>query len=181
MSGKPPVEKLYVTLRKGFAGKPKFLKEMLRTLGFHRCYETVEVKNYPSVRGMVERCLHLVEVETDDQYYERKKREAARLAPRPPVRVTHAMPYWLQYLPAENQKVTNIYDKDYFWEVYGKSRRYLEPDFVDKLKLMDKERAKRKEREEAEMTAPAAQKNVHKHVLVEAISRKKVDPDQQPA
>eukprot|EP01023_Acetabularia_acetabulum_P054999 TRINITY_DN6289_c0_g1_i4.p2 TRINITY_DN6289_c0_g1~~TRINITY_DN6289_c0_g1_i4.p2 ORF type:complete len:105 (+),score=18.26 TRINITY_DN6289_c0_g1_i4:40-315(+) len=70
MSAKPPVDKLYLTLRKGLAGKPRFLKNMLQTLGFHRCHETVEVKNYPSVRGVVEKVIHLVEVETDDQYYD---------------------------------------------------------------------------------------------------------------
>eukprot|EP01023_Acetabularia_acetabulum_P054996 TRINITY_DN6289_c0_g1_i1.p1 TRINITY_DN6289_c0_g1~~TRINITY_DN6289_c0_g1_i1.p1 ORF type:complete len:191 (+),score=34.30 TRINITY_DN6289_c0_g1_i1:40-573(+) len=177
MSAKPPVDKLYLTLRKGLAGKPRFLKNMLQTLGFHRCHETVEVKNYPSVRGVVEKVIHLVEVETDDQYYERKKKEAARKAPRPPVRVTHAMPYWLEYLPAENQKVTNIYDKDYFWEVYGKSRRYLEPDFVDKLKLMDKERELRKQQKEQADSGGAQQK-----VQVQAITTKNSEQtDQQPS
>eukprot|EP01024_Parvocaulis_polyphysoides_P007217 TRINITY_DN12163_c0_g1_i2.p4 TRINITY_DN12163_c0_g1~~TRINITY_DN12163_c0_g1_i2.p4 ORF type:complete len:187 (+),score=14.20 TRINITY_DN12163_c0_g1_i2:115-675(+) len=149
MSGRPPVDYLYVTLLKGFMGKPRALREIIKSLGICRNYQTVQVKNYPSIRGMIEKVLHLVQVETDDQYYERKKLEASRLAPRPPVRVTHAMPYWVSYLPTENQKVTNIYDKDRFWQMYGKSRRYLEPDFVDKLVQMDKERRERKQRERA--------------------------------
>ena len=44
----------------GFAGKQK---RTLKALGFHRLNETVEQEDSPSVRGMISKVGHLVNVE----------------------------------------------------------------------------------------------------------------------
>ena len=55
--------RLRITYRKSSIGYPRRQKETIRALGFHRLYSTIEKDDTPSVRGMVQRVAHLVQVE----------------------------------------------------------------------------------------------------------------------
>lgn len=44
-------------------GHPKDQGETLRSLGLHHINDVVELKDNPSVRGMIDKVRHLVEVE----------------------------------------------------------------------------------------------------------------------
>lgn len=56
-------DKLRITLVKSTIGaKPKH-KEIVRSLGFNKLNKTVEQKDNPAIRGMVEKVSHLVKVE----------------------------------------------------------------------------------------------------------------------
>jgi large subunit ribosomal protein L30 len=59
-----PKEKvLRVTLVKSPIGYSKRQKATVRALGLHRMHQTVEHADSPSLRGMIAKVIHLVEVE----------------------------------------------------------------------------------------------------------------------
>ena len=55
--------KLRITWKKSDIGYVKEQKRTLRALGFHRLNETVVHEDSPSIRGMVVKVSHLVEME----------------------------------------------------------------------------------------------------------------------
>lgn len=55
--------RLRITYRKSSIGYPRRQKETIRALGFHKLYSSIEKDDTPSVRGMVQRVAHLVQVE----------------------------------------------------------------------------------------------------------------------
>jgi large subunit ribosomal protein L30 len=52
-----------ITLVKSPIGYSKRHKDTIRTLGLHRMHQTVEHVDSPTVRGMISKVAHLVEVE----------------------------------------------------------------------------------------------------------------------
>ena len=52
-----------ITLVKSMNGKPEKQRKVLRGLGLTKLNKTVELKDSPSVRGMVNKVPHLVKVE----------------------------------------------------------------------------------------------------------------------
>jgi large subunit ribosomal protein L30 len=54
---------LKITLVKSMIGRPKKHRSVLRGMGLTKLNRTVELKNTPSVRGMVEKVSHLVVAE----------------------------------------------------------------------------------------------------------------------
>jgi large subunit ribosomal protein L30 len=52
-----------VTLVRSPIGYPKPQKATVRALGLHRMNETVELKDSPALRGMVNAVIHLVRIE----------------------------------------------------------------------------------------------------------------------
>jgi large subunit ribosomal protein L30 len=56
-------KKVRVTLMKSAIGYSKTHKATIRALGLHRLHETVEHVDTPSLRGMLYKVAHLVEVE----------------------------------------------------------------------------------------------------------------------
>jgi large subunit ribosomal protein L30 len=57
------VTRLRIKWIKSDIGFARDQKRTLRALGFHRLQETVEKEDSPSVRGMITKVSHLVEVE----------------------------------------------------------------------------------------------------------------------
>ncbi len=55
--------KLKITWKKSAIGYPQDQKDTLKALGFRRLYSTIEKEDNPSVRGMIFKVRHLVEVE----------------------------------------------------------------------------------------------------------------------
>ncbi len=55
--------RIRITYKKSSIGYPKRQKETIRALGFHKLYSTIEKDDTPSIRGMVQRVAHLVQVE----------------------------------------------------------------------------------------------------------------------
>lgn len=56
-------EQIRVTLRKSGIGRPYRQKQVLRGLGLTRLHKSVTLPDTPSIRGMVRKVVHLVEVE----------------------------------------------------------------------------------------------------------------------
>ena len=54
---------LRVTLVRSPIGYTKDQKATVRALGIHRMHQTVEHKDNPAVRGMIQKIIHLVRVE----------------------------------------------------------------------------------------------------------------------
>ncbi|RJP85005.1 MAG: 50S ribosomal protein L30 [Desulfobacteraceae bacterium] len=52
-----------ITLIKSMNGKPEKQRKVLRGMGLTKLNKTVELKDSPSVRGMVKKVTHLVKVE----------------------------------------------------------------------------------------------------------------------
>lgn len=61
---------LRVTLVKSPIGYSKRQKATVRALGLHRMHQTVEHEDSPSIRGMIAKVIHLVEVEEVVDTYE---------------------------------------------------------------------------------------------------------------
>jgi len=57
--GKP----LRVTLVRSPIGYTKDQKATVRALGIHRMHQTVEHKDNPALRGMIQKIIHLLQVE----------------------------------------------------------------------------------------------------------------------
>lgn len=56
-------KKLKITLKKSTIGYHKKQKLTVRTLGLRRLHHTVEHSDTPQIRGMINKVIHLVEVE----------------------------------------------------------------------------------------------------------------------
>ena len=54
--------KIFVTLKKSGIGFPRHQRRTIDSLGLRRLNHTVEHEDTPSIRGMVEKVAHLVEV-----------------------------------------------------------------------------------------------------------------------
>lgn len=54
---------LKVTFVKSMIGRPEKHRRVLRGMGLTKLNKTVELKNMPSVRGMINQVSHLVKVE----------------------------------------------------------------------------------------------------------------------
>ncbi|KAK9802702.1 hypothetical protein WJX73_008870 [Symbiochloris irregularis] len=84
-----PIHRLFITLRRSFAGSRETQVATLRSLGLSYRMQTVEQRNTACVRGAVHKVKHLVSVETEQ---ERSARLAARRqarALREVIRVAH--------------------------------------------------------------------------------------------
>lgn len=57
---------LKVTLIKSMIGRPEKHRRVLRGMGLTKLNRTVELKDTPSIRGMVDKVSHLVKVEGED-------------------------------------------------------------------------------------------------------------------
>jgi large subunit ribosomal protein L30 len=80
---------LYVTLRRGLAGKQQTYIQTLKSLGLHKVRQEVQVANNEAVRGQIDKVKHLVSVETAAQRDARLATEAKKLAPKEPLVVNH--------------------------------------------------------------------------------------------
>ncbi|WIA09212.1 hypothetical protein OEZ85_008622 [Tetradesmus obliquus] len=98
--GQQPIKTFFVTLRRSQIGKPWFHRQVLDGLGLKKRLLCVEKPNNPVIRGMLRKVAHLVVIETDQMYYNRKvaEYEAAKL--RPPVIVRHDLPAGFAAAPA---------------------------------------------------------------------------------
>lgn len=56
-------KKLRVTYKKSAIGRKQDQKDTVRALGFKKLNQTVEHDDTPVIRGMVQKIIHLVEVE----------------------------------------------------------------------------------------------------------------------
>jgi len=54
---------LRITLVRSAIGYPKGQKATVRALGFHRLHQTVEHKDTPALRGMLNKIIHLLKIE----------------------------------------------------------------------------------------------------------------------
>ena len=52
-----------VTLVRSPIGYPKIQKATVKALGLRRMHQTVEQKDNPAVRGMIQKIIHLVQIE----------------------------------------------------------------------------------------------------------------------
>ena len=57
------MSKLKVTLKRSGIGRPVDQRRTLTGLGLTKMHKTVEVDNTPTMRGMVKKVIHLVDVE----------------------------------------------------------------------------------------------------------------------
>jgi large subunit ribosomal protein L30 len=59
---------LKITLKRSYIGKPEKIKRVLRALGLRKIGHTVLRPDVPSVRGMLQKVSHMIEVEkVEDQ------------------------------------------------------------------------------------------------------------------
>jgi large subunit ribosomal protein L30 len=56
-------DKLKVTLVKSMIGRPEKQRKILRSMGLAKINRTVEFKDSPSIRGMINKVSHLVKAE----------------------------------------------------------------------------------------------------------------------
>jgi large subunit ribosomal protein L30 len=56
------VAKLQITLKRSLIGRPEDQRTTVRTLGLRKLHQTVVHEDTPSIRGMVTKVSHLVEV-----------------------------------------------------------------------------------------------------------------------
>jgi large subunit ribosomal protein L30 len=61
------VAKLYITWVKSDIGYAKDQRMTLKALGLHRLHQSVKHEDSPSVRGMIVKVKHLVEVEEREE------------------------------------------------------------------------------------------------------------------
>uniref|UniRef100_A0A7S3VK90 Large ribosomal subunit protein uL30m n=1 Tax=Dunaliella tertiolecta TaxID=3047 RepID=A0A7S3VK90_DUNTE len=83
------VRSLFVTLRRGWIGKPHFHQRVLAALGLHTRHQCVERPNNESIRGMLAKVSHLVIVETDRMFYLKRMRDYYQQCMREPIVVSH--------------------------------------------------------------------------------------------
>ncbi len=55
-------KKLVITLKRSMIGRPKDQRVTLQTLGFRKREQSVIHNDHPSIRGMINKVKHLVEV-----------------------------------------------------------------------------------------------------------------------
>ena len=56
-------KKIRITWVRSGIGYPKRQKATIKALGFNRLHQTVEKEDTPSIRGMVNKVIHLVKIE----------------------------------------------------------------------------------------------------------------------
>jgi large subunit ribosomal protein L30 len=56
------IDKLKIRQKKSTIGKSKDQKNTIKCLGFRKLNQIIEVENTPSIRGMIKKVIHLVEV-----------------------------------------------------------------------------------------------------------------------
>jgi len=56
------MKKLTITLKRGYPGLPEKQRRILQALGLRKRHQTVIKDNLPSIRGMVTKVVHLVEI-----------------------------------------------------------------------------------------------------------------------
>ncbi len=56
------MKKLTITLKRGYPGVPEKHRRILQALGLRKRHQTVIKDNLPSIRGMVTKVVHLVEI-----------------------------------------------------------------------------------------------------------------------
>jgi len=54
---------LKITLKRSIVGRPEKHRKTVRSLGLRKLNKTVNLKDTPSVRGMVRKVSHLLEIE----------------------------------------------------------------------------------------------------------------------
>eukprot|EP00882_Tetradesmus_deserticola_P009725 GHRQ01010271.1.p2 GENE.GHRQ01010271.1~~GHRQ01010271.1.p2 ORF type:complete len:115 (+),score=29.64 GHRQ01010271.1:258-602(+) len=86
------IKTFFVTLRRSQIGKPWFHRQVLDGLGLRKRLLCVEKPNNPVIRGMLRQVAHLVVIETDQMYYNRKMAEYEAAKLRPPITVRHDLP-----------------------------------------------------------------------------------------
>jgi large subunit ribosomal protein L30 len=59
-------KKLRVTQRRSVIDRPQDQKDTVRRLGLHRINDSVLKEDRPEIRGMIQKVIHLVEVEETD-------------------------------------------------------------------------------------------------------------------
>jgi large subunit ribosomal protein L30 len=59
-------KKLRITYVKSAIGYNKRQKNTIEALGFRKLYQTVEHDDSPAIRGMINKVVHLVEVEEEE-------------------------------------------------------------------------------------------------------------------
>jgi large subunit ribosomal protein L30 len=59
-------KKLRVTQRRSVIDRPQDQKDTVRRLGLHRINDSVVKDDRPEIRGMIQKVIHLVEVEEID-------------------------------------------------------------------------------------------------------------------
>lgn len=80
---------LFVTLRRGLAGKRKLLVKTLLSIGLRKPRSVIQVPNTSSLRGKLEQVKHLIKVETGDGYRRRLEKRAERFRSRPSIVSEH--------------------------------------------------------------------------------------------
>ena len=63
MPKKAAEKMIRVTLVRSPIGHTKDQKATVRALGLHRMHQTVEQKDNPAVRGMIQKVIHLLKIE----------------------------------------------------------------------------------------------------------------------
>ncbi|MEA3416765.1 MAG: 50S ribosomal protein L30 [Thermodesulfobacteriota bacterium] len=58
---------LKITLVKSMIGRPEKHRRVLRGMGLTKLNKTVELKDMPSIRGMINQVSHLVKAQGEDQ------------------------------------------------------------------------------------------------------------------
>lgn len=84
------VKTFFVTLRRSPIGVPWFHKRILTSLGLKRRHDCVERVNNAVVRGQLEKVAHLVRIETDKMFYNRKVAEVHAASLKAPLHVQHS-------------------------------------------------------------------------------------------
>ncbi|MBI4844650.1 MAG: 50S ribosomal protein L30 [Nitrospirae bacterium] len=56
------MKNLKITLIKSIIGKPEKQRRIVRALGFRKLYQTVTHKDEPSIRGMIHKISHMLEI-----------------------------------------------------------------------------------------------------------------------
>lgn len=59
--------KLAVTLKRSVIGRPEVQRVTVRSLGLRKLHQTVVLEDTPSMRGMVNQVIHLVECKEIEQ------------------------------------------------------------------------------------------------------------------
>jgi len=59
------MKKLKIKQVRSGIGRPERQKRTLRALGFKRLNQTIEVEVSPQVQGMINKVMHLIEIEKD--------------------------------------------------------------------------------------------------------------------
>lgn len=59
----PKEKKLQIKLKRSVIGRPENQKRTVEALGFHRLNQVVVHTETPQIRGMINKVIHLIEVE----------------------------------------------------------------------------------------------------------------------